>query len=984
MDEADGCSEDTMHTTSRRQFFGQLGRSAFGGSLAVFGWQALVEAAEAAGKDPRQLLEEGAIIFEENFENGISAYGPTKVECVVDASESHSGDRCLKSFVNQKQQGNDIGFPVRLDGDSLYYMEVWLRSDNRCGVSAGIMKDWANRQAITRFQHIPKRWTKFEVIFRQMAPGQDKISFYMPNTWFGNTGTVWLDDIRIRRIATCKAKPVTAGEGYVEGCALAAAGENSAQLVWLAHVRGEEKPLTAQQQALAKQGALGLAYAEGTDRILTRSYASAGWGPSQQLAEGALFHPGVAANEKGESCVVWTQRGDDANWSIRYRFLNEQGWGKTIRASVAAAAAWHPAVAADADGRFQCAWCAADGGTCRIYVAGLGADAVANAVALSPTDRNAYRPDVAVEADGTLWVAWQEFDGESYQIVARKATLTQGVPKWSDPIVIAGSDLDEAHVKMTPDPEPGGGMWFAYDVGTIPKGRRKFMHWSVLQRTDMRMELVRYRRGKLTALYPDYGQWPLNSAGELGRVAFDRRGHLWLVERAYNRPDSRHWDLSVRRYSGAGDGWEKPKILSGARQGWGFSPAVATLRDGVLVVWQFDTRPVSSTERNTGSSDLLAELVPAARGIPARPKESPPRERKREEKKAFKDTGPRYSIEYNGKKLYVFWGELHIHSRLSMCAGNRDLLPFDSYAYNRDYQDLDFMALTDHSGHINYAEWFNTRKLASLQNDPPHFVAFSAHEWSSARVGYDGTGHKNIFYLNDGCVRWYNPRLAMRPDVLWRELGECGDEVFTVPHQLADAGGGPAYTDWSYRNDRMQPVAEVFQIRGSYEYLGCPSMSPSAMKKKGAFYQDALDLGHHLGAIASSDHGGGNGKAAVFAEKLDREHIFRAVQARRCYGSTDARVLLDFRLNGHLMGEIIDGQGKPREITARVMARRPLAEVVVFKNGQVIVEKTAPLGESLAFEHEDGKQERPEDYYYLRAIQDDGEICWSSPVWVRG
>jgi len=974
--------------TTRREFFGQVSRAALGGSAIVAGWERLVEAAEAAGKTPRELLSQGDIIFEEGFENGISGYGTTNVECITSESESHSGSRCLKSHVPTKRQGNDIHFPVELDPDSLYHMEVWLRSDNRCGISVGVMKEWQDRRNITRFQNIPKRWTKFEVIFRQPAPDQGMLSVYMPNTWFGNTGTVWLDDIRIRRIATCKAEAVTVGEGYAETCALASTGPDSARLVWLSHVAGADRPLTREEKALIGKGAFGIAHAEGSDRLLCRAYTRSGWGPTQQLAEGLLFQPDIAANKDGDVCVVWTEKNDGPGWGIRCRMLTDAGWSKTFQVSAGPGSQWHPAVTSDGGRWFWCAWVSNAGGKCRIYLTPLTSSGPIDVKPFSSAEVNAYDPDAALDSDGRVWIAWHEFDGESYNVVARYVAVKHegdhGTYRISGKHVIAASDLDEAHVTLTPDPRKGGGMWFAYDVGVVPKGRQEFHQWSVAQRAHMRMEIAHYREGKVTALYPPYGKWPENTAGELGQVVFDKRGNMWLVERAYNRHDDRHWDLSVRRYTGARDGWTRPRFISGARHGWGYPPAAASLSKGILTVWQSDTRQVGRAERHIGSSCLMAELVPTCESVPAEPKAGPQRPQKRDERMAFRAARPRHRIEYYGKKLYVFWGELHIHSRLSTCAGNRDLDPFDSYAYNRDYQDIDFMALTDHGGHMNHVDWFNVRKLASLQDNAPHFVAFSAQEWSSARVGYDGTGHKNIFYLTDDYARWYNPQLAMTPDELWKELAASGRDVFTVPHQLADGGGGPAFTDWSYHNEDLQPVAEIYQIRGSYEYLGCPWMSPSAMKEKGSFYQDGLALGHHLGVIASSDHGGGNGKAAVFAEKLDREHLFRAIQARRCYGSTNVRMLLDFRVNGHLMGEIISGKGRPREISCLVRSPNPLRQVVVFKNGKILVEKTPPLGTDVSFELEDAERDKDTDYYYLRAIQHDGQICWSSPVWVVG
>ena len=41
-----------------------------------------------------------------------------------------------------------------------------------------------------------------------------------------------------------------------------------------------------------------------------------------------------------------------------------------------------------------------------------------------------------------------------------------------------------------------------------------------------------------------------------------------------------------------------------------------------------------------------------------------------------------------------------------------------------------------------------------------------------------------------------------------------------IPHQLADTGNVP--TDWNFTDEKAQPVAEIFQARGSYEYKGTP------------------------------------------------------------------------------------------------------------------------------------------------------------------
>lgn len=992
-------------TASRRAFLGQA--AVLGGAFFLGGWDLLAEAAVEKGQTPAQLLADADLILDEGFERGLAHLSAPKLQLAAGAAQPHSGKNCLKAAMLQPQQGLQLDLPIKLDADSLYHMEVWMRSDSGdCAATVLLMKTFADRTEVTRMENIPTEWTKFEVVFRQAAPSQDKLGFYLPNTWLGQPGTVWIDDIKVRRIAACRARSVSAGPGlepnYAQDCALARTGEDAAQLLWLAHIPGAPHVLNPEQKALFEKGALGLDHAPGADRILTRPYAASHWGKPETLAEGLLFHPAIAANAIGELCAAWSQKDDDGRWSINYRLhpaanpqqkAQDKNWSKPLTLKTQDSA-WRPTLAADRAGRFWAAFVGNAGGPCRIYFSSLSPDGPGEPFALSPENVNAYDPSIAHDSSGALWIAWHQFAAEGYRIFTRHAQYPLQSEKyntgWSDPLAVTPIGLDAAHVTLTPDPVKGGGMWLAYDAGMIRKGKAAYHQHAVAQRMKIHMELAHVRADAIRALYPPYGSWPQNEAGELGRILFDPQGRMTLIERAYNRHDDRHWDLSLRHATG-GKTWSLPTFISGAKHGYGFAPAAVALMSGILVAYQTDTRGGDRHgDLEDGASELLAEMIPSP---PKDSKDSPatpgqivtvfPREPRDTANKAFLDDGERFFIEYEDRKLYVFWGETHIHSRLSTCAGNRDLDPFDAYSYNRDYQGLDFMALTDHGGHINSIDWFNTRKLASLQNNPPHFVAFSAQEWSSARVGeMHGTGHKNVFYLADNYQRFYNPFFSMTPDELWKELSDCGHDVFTIPHQIADASGG-AWTDWHYHNEKFQPVAEIFQIRGSFEHLNCPWMSDLAQKKKGSFYQDALELGHRLGVVASSDHGGGHGKAAVFAEKLDREPIFRAIQARRCYGSTNARILLDLRVNGRLMGEAIKTEaGRPRQIAIRVLARVPLKQVVIFKNGQIIQEKTAPLGHECKFEFEDSKAEKPTDYYYLRAIQTNDQIAWSSPVWV--
>jgi hypothetical protein len=187
---------------------------------------------------------------------------------------------------------------------------------------------------------------------------------------------------------------------------------------------------------------------------------------------------------------------------------------------------------------------------------------------------------------------------------------------------------------------------------------------------------------------------------------------------------------------------------------------------------------------------------------------------------------------------------------------------------------------------------------------------------------------------------------------------------------------------------------EIFQIRGSYEYEGCPRQVknhfiPGTKQKAAgadqAWAQNALALGQRMGFIACGDHmSTGTGTTALFVREVNREGVMDALKSRRCYATTGDKIFLDFRINGRLMGEEIKTNDKPR-ITAAVEGSDALREIVVFKNNKPIYEKKE---DSLH-----GAREHRVDFvdadfaesscYYLRVIQRNNEIAWASPIWVE-
>ncbi len=139
------------------------------------------------------------------------------------------------------------------------------------------------------------------------------------------------------------------------------------------------------------------------------------------------------------------------------------------------------------------------------------------------------------------------------------------------------------------------------------------------------------------------------------------------------------------------------------------------------------------------------------------------------------------------------------------------------------------------------------------------------------------------------------------------------------------------------------------------------------------------------------------GLTAIISAEQNRDALVEALYQRSCYATTGARIIVGFFLAGVPMGKETSSAEKPglavnRHLSGYVAGTTNLHHVDIIRNGQVI--KTfKPDDYSLEFTYDDmtpldkvaikPKDKKPPFvYYYLRVVQEDGHIAWSSPIWV--
>ncbi len=220
---------------------------------------------------------------------------------------------------------------------------------------------------------------------------------------------------------------------------------------------------------------------------------------------------------------------------------------------------------------------------------------------------------------------------------------------------------------------------------------------------------------------------------------------------------------------------------------------------------------------------------------------------------------------------------------------------------------------------------------------------------------------------------------GVSPDGLWAALR--GKKALSIPHTTAWAN---KQVSWDYQDPDIERVVEIYQgLRSTYEYNGAPDPAGRVVYEKDSksFVWNALERKIKLGFIASSDHRSTHMSfAAVYAKNIDRESVFDGLRARRTYAATD-KILLDFSIAKHIMGEEVELAGTP-ELAVAVEGTGPIAQIDVIKNSKIVY-TVNPGKQTARFTFRDDAYHREDSYYYMRVIQADKNMAWASPIWIK-
>lgn len=358
----------------------------------------------------------------------------------------------------------------------------------------------------------------------------------------------------------------------------------------------------------------------------------------------------------------------------------------------------------------------------------------------------------------------------------------------------------------------------------------------------------------------------------------------------------------------------------------------------------------------------------------------------------------------------LYWGLLHGESEKVDSSDNIE----SCLRHFRDERSMQFYAT---SGFESVEETSNEQwKLISSHvaefNEDNRFTTFLGFQWYSDEPG---EGLRHCFYQKD------SKPIGRKKDAKTSSLKKLyktvnPKELIAVPSFTMGKGLETTFQDFSPDYERVVEIynawgcSECTAKEGNLRPIAATGKKGVSETEKGSL-RKALNENHRFGFVAGGYDDRGvyapffdsdqtqysPGLTAIFAIEQTREALMLALYNRQCYATTGERIILGFAIAGSLMGAELNTKAKPglsfnRHITGYVAGTANIKEINIIRNGEVFhtfhpkesyfefaFDDSEPLHKALL----PGKEEKPPfAYYYLRAIQENGHMAWSSPIWI--
>ena len=365
---------------------------------------------------------------------------------------------------------------------------------------------------------------------------------------------------------------------------------------------------------------------------------------------------------------------------------------------------------------------------------------------------------------------------------------------------------------------------------------------------------------------------------------------------------------------------------------------------------------------------------------------------------------------YQDNDLNLFWGLFHGESERFDASENIE----SCLRYFRDEKALHFFGTSSFDAEEETSNdiWKLINNQITEFNEDDRFSSFLGFQWKGEAKE---EGVRQFLYTKDS-----------KPIIRKKDTRTNSLKKIYKTHQTKDMISIPSFTmnkecpyDFSDFNSDFEKVVEIYNSWGSSECTEKEgNLRPIKGKGKNSSNEDAsgsiqtaLMKGCRFGFIAGGADDRGvyekfydadqtqytPGLTAVLSKDHSRSSILSSLSKKACYATTGARIVIGLYIADERMGSELTSADKPgfefnRHITGYAIGTDNLKEVQIIRNNKVL-KSYKPEDDKFEFELDDmeplskvaikTKDETPPfAFYYLRVIQNDGHIAWSSPIWV--
>ena len=728
----------------------------------------------------------------------------------------------------------------------------------------------------------------------------------------------------------------------------------------------------------------------------------------------------AATDPTGKVWVVWQgMRGTLADIFCRIYDPALKTWSPEIQVTTDTSGDWEPTITFDHQNTGWIIYDSSRGNEFNIHATPVTADLKVGATKpLIATDRYEGRVTAIASKDlKGIWLACER-GNQQWGLDMRAHGHPQGLNGRKD-TVIAYWDLQTGTVEELPSPDP----LFADLPGptpaktTAPRGNNAKAKAKAAAKAGPKATVKAEPKKKSNQPAPN-----TVAAVNLPHLMLDAAGRPWLTVRYFK---AYCWRIALTRYDASTKQWTKPFALPDSVYSQDRQTTHALAPDGTLwIAWPSDLR-TSKLQLTSGihlakintTLDLPLVTAPALEPTEPFPAYINPvtPERPREDRHTWTHDGITY-------KLY--WGDYHRHTDVSNCITANDGCIQEQFRYALDMGKLDTLGTSDHTDiakiYTPY-EWWLNQKLVDVFYAPGFFASMYAYE-REQKWPY---GHRNMVFAQRGGPIVYIQRKnylespwqsifpvktegdpELHPTELWDILTRYGKPVTAISHTGATGMG----TDWDQIppiDHRVENIIEIFQgARVSYEGLNAPQPTVglrvgeeynhsstvvgtpvvgqpirSFTEKNNGVYQHALELGHKLGVWTNSDHiSTHTSYGGVYVKDFTREGIIEGLNARRTIAATD-KIFVEFSCNDKLLGTEI-ALSSPPILKFKVDGTAAIKRITLVRN-EKDHQQWEPNTKTFDQTYTDTAPIAGENRYYLRVEQTDGNMAWSSPVWVQ-